>query len=102
MQALVLLDFLVLRGSEQSVQITQEELMYKLEDLETFSYTTPEGKDQGVNVRHRHAHTPLALVHQSKQELHGAMRALAQGLAQSADPRGLIHFLHVGPRLSRI
>lgn len=52
-QALVLLDFLLLRGSEQSVQITQEELMYKLEDLETFAFTSPEGKDQGINVRHR-------------------------------------------------
>ena len=74
----MLLDFLVLRGSEQSVQITQEELMYKLEDLETFSYTTPEGKDQGLNVRHRHANTLHALVHQSKQagqEPHGPRRS---------------------------
>ena len=101
----MLLDFLVLRGSEQSVQITQEELMYKLEDLETFSYMTPEGKDQGVNVRHRHANTPLALIHQSKQadqEQHGAMRSLARGHAQSAGPWDLIHFLSAGPRLSRI
>lgn len=53
MQALVLLDFLVLRGSEQCIQITDEELLYKLQDLERFTFTNPEGKDQGVNVRHR-------------------------------------------------
>lgn len=49
----MLLDFLVLRGSEQCIQIAEEELMFKLEDLETFVYQTLEGKDHGMNVRHR-------------------------------------------------
>ena len=58
MQALVVLDFLLQRGSQQSVEMTGEELAYKLADLESFSYTTPEGKDQGVNVRHRQSPPP--------------------------------------------
>lgn len=52
-KALVVLDFLMQRGSEQSVELTKEELAYKLADLESFAFTTPEGKDQGVNIRHR-------------------------------------------------
>ncbi len=27
--------------------------MYRLEDLTRFEYVTPEGRDQGINVRHR-------------------------------------------------
>jgi len=60
MQALVVLDFLLQRGSQQSVEMTEEELAYKLADLESFAYTTPEGKDQGVNIRHR---SPPPLTH---------------------------------------
>lgn len=60
LQALVLLEFLVLRGSEQCIQVTQEDLVYKLEDLETFAYTSPEGKDCGVNVRVKCAPQPTA------------------------------------------
>jgi hypothetical protein len=38
----------------QAVAIAREELVYRLEDLTRFEYVTPEGRDQGVNVRHRH------------------------------------------------
>ena len=37
----------------QAVTIAREELVYRLEDLTRFEYITPEGRDQGVNVRHR-------------------------------------------------
>ena len=39
--------------SRQAVAIAREELVYRLEDLTRFEYVTPEGRDQGINVRHR-------------------------------------------------
>ena len=52
-QALVLLEFLILRGSEQCILIVQEDIMSKLSELSSFAYTSPDGKDQGVNVAYR-------------------------------------------------
>lgn len=52
-KALTVMEFLVKRGSEQCVAIARNDLTYRLEDLEGFQYVSPEGKDQGVNVRHR-------------------------------------------------
>lgn len=50
----MLLEFLVLRGSEQCIQIIQEDIMGKISDLSSFAYTSPDGKDQGVNVAYRY------------------------------------------------
>lgn len=53
MQALVVLDFLIQRGSEQSVEVTREDLLGKLAGLEKFAFLSAEGRDHGINVRHR-------------------------------------------------
>lgn len=42
------------RGSEQSVQIAREDVSGRLADLERFAYSSAEGRDHGVNVRHRY------------------------------------------------
>ena len=52
-KALTVLEFLVKRGSERCVSMARSELTPRLEDLEGFQYVSPEGRDQGVNVRHR-------------------------------------------------
>ena len=52
LQALTVLEFLVKRGSQQCVDNAQN-LKSKLEDLQVFEYTSPDGRDHGVNVRHR-------------------------------------------------
>jgi epsin len=54
-KALTLLEFLLKRGAERCVDIARSELLPRLEDLEAFQYVSPEGRDQGVNVRHRWA-----------------------------------------------
>ena len=41
------------RGEESCARRAKEELVPKLEDLGRFEYTSPDGKDLGVNVRHR-------------------------------------------------
>ena len=51
-QALTVLEFLVKRGSDQCTE-NSKNLMPKLEDLQVFEYTSPDGRDHGVNVRHR-------------------------------------------------
>ena len=51
-QALTVLEFLIKRGSNQCVENSQV-LLSKLEDLQVFEYTSPDGRDHGVNVRHR-------------------------------------------------
>lgn len=53
-QALTVLEFLIKRGSDQCVENSQV-LLSKLEDLQVFEYTSPDGRDHGVNVRHRYA-----------------------------------------------
>lgn len=57
LQALTVLEFLVKRGSQQCVDNAQN-LKSKLEDLQVFEYTSPDGRDHGVNVRHRYLATP--------------------------------------------
>ncbi|KAK9829298.1 hypothetical protein WJX72_005017 [[Myrmecia] bisecta] len=52
-KGLTVLEFLLKRGSEQCVRIAREEMMFKLEDLEAFEFVTGEGRDNGINVRHR-------------------------------------------------
>ena len=37
----------------QAVAIARDELRFRLEDLTQFQFVTPEGRDQGINVRHR-------------------------------------------------
>ena len=53
-QALTVLEFVIKRGSDQCVENSQI-LLSKLEDLQVFEYTSPDGRDHGVNVRHRYA-----------------------------------------------
>ncbi|KAA6422947.1 MAG: hypothetical protein FRX49_06936 [Trebouxia sp. A1-2] len=50
--ALTVLEFLIKRGSDQCVENAQN-LKMRLEDLQVFEYTSPDGRDHGVNVRHR-------------------------------------------------
>jgi len=52
-KALTVLEFLVRRGSGRCVALARSELLPKLEDLEDFQFVAPDGRDQGVNVRHR-------------------------------------------------
>ena len=49
-----MLEYLLKNGSELCVQLTRHEIVFKLEDLETFEYVSTEGRDQGVNVRLRY------------------------------------------------
>ncbi|KAL0033769.1 hypothetical protein WJX77_004657 [Trebouxia sp. C0004] len=51
-KALTVLEFLIKRGSDQCVENAQN-LKVRLEDLQAFEYTSPDGRDHGVNVRHR-------------------------------------------------
>ncbi len=53
LQALTVLEFLLKRGAEPAVRLAREDLMMKLEDLTSFEYVSHEGRDMGVNVRHR-------------------------------------------------
>ena len=42
------------RGSDACVATAQEDLMFRLEDLSrNFDYWGPDGRDHGINVRHR-------------------------------------------------
>ena len=50
----MVLDFLMQRGSEQCVEIVREDIFNKLSDLEKFASLSLEGRDHGVNVRHRY------------------------------------------------
>ncbi len=60
MQALTVLEFLIKRGSDQCVENAQN-LKVRLEDLQVFEYTSPDGRDHGVNVRHRYKPTSATL-----------------------------------------
>ena len=60
MQALTVLEFLIKRGSDQCVENAQN-LKMRLEDLQVFEYTSPDGRDHGVNVRHRYMPTSASL-----------------------------------------
>ncbi len=52
-KALTVLEFLLKRGAERCVALARADLAPVLEDLEGFQFVSPEGRDQGVNVRHR-------------------------------------------------
>ena len=47
-----MLEFLLKRGGSQCVRLA-EDLIAKLEHLGQFAYISVDGRDQGVNVRHR-------------------------------------------------
>lgn len=49
-----MLEFLVKRGSEGCVARAKDDFLLKLEDLARFEYVAPDGKDVGLNVRHRY------------------------------------------------
>ena len=53
LQALVVLDFLIQRGSEQSLGIAKEDMYGRLTNLEKYTSVSAEGRDHGLNVRHR-------------------------------------------------
>ncbi len=61
-KALTVLEFLVRRGAARCVALARSELLPKLEDLEAFQFVAPDGRDQGVNVRHRCAAARLGAV----------------------------------------
>ena len=54
-----MLDFLIQRGSEQSVGIARDDMYSKLVNLEKFTSVSAEGRDHGLNVRHRYPLTTL-------------------------------------------
>lgn len=79
MQALTVLEFLIKRGSDQCVENAQN-LKMRLEDLQVFEYTSPDGRDHGVNVRHRYKPTSAGLTCQNALELFLSMLLWAQCL----------------------
>ncbi len=81
-KALTVLEFLVRRGSERCVALARSELLPKLEDLEAFQFVAPDGRDQGVNVRHRCAAARS-----------GAARAVCGTLRECAQLQG-VHARH--------
>jgi clathrin interactor 1 len=51
-QSLLLLNYLVRNGSERVVTSAREHI-YDLRSLESYTFIDENGKDQGVNVRHK-------------------------------------------------
>ncbi|GFR93193.1 clathrin interactor 1 [Elysia marginata] len=51
-KSLILLSYLIKNGSERVVTSTREHI-YDLRGLENYSFTDEQGKDQGLNVRHK-------------------------------------------------
>ncbi|RUS75093.1 hypothetical protein EGW08_017147, partial [Elysia chlorotica] len=51
-KSLILLTYLIKNGSERVVTSTREHI-YDLRGLENYSFTDEQGKDQGLNVRHK-------------------------------------------------
>jgi len=51
-KSLILLDYLVRNGSERVVTSSREHI-YDLRSLENYTFTDENGKDMGINVRHR-------------------------------------------------
>ena len=75
-----MLEFLIKRGSDQCVD-NSKMLMSKLEDLQVFEYTSPDGRDHGVNVRHRYIDTCKYTVDCcTKQKLTSALFSKKQNL----------------------
>lgn len=52
LQSLLLLNYLVRNGSERVVTSSREHI-YDLRSLENYTFTDENGKDQGINVRHK-------------------------------------------------
>ena len=75
MQALTVLEFLIKRGSDQCVE-NAHNLKMRLEDLQVFEYTSPDGRDHGVNVRHRYMPTSASLTCHNAQLLVNAHTGL--------------------------
>eukprot|EP00884_Botryococcus_braunii_P012642 jgi/Botrbrau1/21379/Bobra.0216s0001.1 len=99
-KALTVLEFLLKRGSDQCVTLAREEMMYRLEDLEKFQYSAADGRDQGINVRHRAQAIRVLLNDQGhldrEREIYKAKRKQYQGfsreemLSSSSAPVGKI------------
>lgn len=51
-KSLLLLNYLVRNGSERVVTSSREHI-YDLRSLENYTFTDENGKDQGINVRHK-------------------------------------------------
>ncbi|CAF0846513.1 unnamed protein product, partial [Didymodactylos carnosus] len=51
-KSLLLLSYLLKHGNDKCIQSTREHL-YDLKSLESFAYTDEQGKEQGINVRHK-------------------------------------------------
>lgn len=51
-QSLLLLNYLIRNGSERVVTSSREHI-YDLRSLENYSHHDENGKDQGVNIRHK-------------------------------------------------
>lgn len=52
LKSLLLLNYLVRNGSERVVTSSREHI-YDLRSLENYTFTDENGKDQGINVRHK-------------------------------------------------
>lgn len=52
LQSLLLLNYLVRNGSERVVTSSREHV-YDLRSLENYTFVDENGKDQGINVRHK-------------------------------------------------
>ncbi len=58
-KALTVLEFLLKRGSDACVAIARDDMMFRLDHLaRNFDYFGPEGRDHGINVRHRRVGEP--------------------------------------------
>ena len=67
-QSLLLLNYLVRNGSERVVTSSREHI-YDLRSLENYTFTDENGKDQGINVRHKVSLGWLAFVLELSFEL---------------------------------
>ena len=48
-----MLEFILKRGGDEGIDKAKEEFPERLEELSTFTYIGPDGRDYGVNVRVR-------------------------------------------------
>eukprot|EP00891_Asterochloris_glomerata_P003141 jgi/Astpho2/3141/Aster-x0147 len=90
-KALIVLEFLLKRGGSQCVRLA-EDLIAKLEHLGQFAYISVDGRDQGVNVRHR-AQAVLLLMRdsnrlQQEREAFAHKRKAYQGFTRDQMTRG--------------
>lgn len=58
-KALTVLEFLLKRGSDACVAIAGDDMMFRLDHLaRNFDYFGADGRDHGINVRHRRVGEP--------------------------------------------